>query len=237
MSPSGHGHVPPKFEFYIIFICIKYSSSSDFFSTIENTKTTLNSQAIKQQEAGKIWPNNLVYHPQLRNTHSEVKWGESESSEFWQLFSGSSSNRRNVPDFIIKFLSVQKCSISVNLPWKDVTHVSWTLLAGPVEWEDREDEPVKKKSDGPGNKVKMPISKGGGGRGWEWDYVSCPDGAWGRLPGNSELNPVSGLWLNNQHPLKSHLLWNCISSEIAKGLWKWDLPLHCGMRCRIRVHV
>jgi hypothetical protein len=27
------------------------------------------------------------------------------------------------------------------------------LCAGPVEWEDREDEPVKKKSDGPGNKT------------------------------------------------------------------------------------
>ena len=133
------------------------------FSTIENIKTTLNSQAIKQQEAGKIWPNNLVYHPQLHDTHSEVKWGESESSEFWQLLPRSSSNRRNVPAFIIKFLSVQKCSTGINLP-----HVPWTLLAGPVEWEDREDEPVKKKSDGPGNKVKMPISRGGGGGGWEW---------------------------------------------------------------------
>uniref|UniRef100_UPI002955617E piezo-type mechanosensitive ion channel component 2-like n=1 Tax=Panthera onca TaxID=9690 RepID=UPI002955617E len=35
-----------------------------------------------------------------------------------------------------------------------VTHVCSTHFAGPVEWETREDEPIKKKSDGPDNIIK-----------------------------------------------------------------------------------
>lgn len=50
--------------------------------------------------------------------------------------------------------------LTFNLPKKDLTHVYWTHLAGPVEWEDREQEPIKKKSDGPGNQTKTNVSWG-----------------------------------------------------------------------------
>lgn len=50
--------------------------------------------------------------------------------------------------------------LTFNLPSKNLTHVHATHLAGPVEWEAREEEPIKKKSDGPGNKIKMSRSWG-----------------------------------------------------------------------------
>jgi hypothetical protein len=43
-------------------------------------------------------------------------------------------------------------------------------LAGSEDWEDREDEPIKKKSDGPGNKINTKISHG------KFENDTCPDG-------------------------------------------------------------
>lgn len=57
-----------------------------------------------------------------------------------------------------------------------------------MEWEDREDEPIKKKSDGPGNKIKAPV---GGGRDWNLFLAQIVRN--GRLPENNELNPFAGL--------------------------------------------
>lgn len=60
--------------------------------------------------------------------------------------------------------------LAFHLPYKDLTRVSWTHLAGPVEWESQDNQPVKKKSDGPGNKIKANTSCG------ESESVTCPDG-------------------------------------------------------------